>query len=313
VNGRILVGTSSWADPGFVEEWYPKGMAARDRLPWYAERFETVELNSSFYAVPARETVARWAQATPPGFTFDVKLHQLLSRHSAPLHSLPPDLRDGAKTTARGRVVLEPQLERALARRIVEELEPLTETGKLGAFLLQLTPAFKPRAHELDELEGLIDELAPQPVAVEFRHRGWVEGERARTTFRWLSDHEAAFVCVDAPEGDAPTLMPPVDAVTRDDLAYLRLHGRNLKGYLTGRSVAERFGWTYSDEELEEIMGRARELAGMASDVRTQFNNNRGADAPTSARRFRELLGQDPGPSPDVTTTPAPRGQGELF
>jgi uncharacterized protein YecE (DUF72 family) len=59
--GRILVGTSSWADPGFVEDWYPKGMAARDRLAWYAERFEFVEVNSSFYAVPAQKTVARWA------------------------------------------------------------------------------------------------------------------------------------------------------------------------------------------------------------------------------------------------------------
>src|SRR5665648_246024 len=79
--GRIVVGTSSWADPGFVEEWYPKGMAARERLPWYAERFEAVELNSSFYAMPDRSTVARWVQITPPGFTFDDKLHQLLSRH----------------------------------------------------------------------------------------------------------------------------------------------------------------------------------------------------------------------------------------
>ncbi len=311
--GRIVVGTSSWADPGFVEEWYPKGMAARERLPWYAERFEAVELNSSFYAVPDRSTVARWAQITPPGFTFDVKLHQLLSRHSARLESLPPDLRDGALTTPRGRVVLEPGLERALARRIVEELTPLSEAGKLSSLLLQLTPAFKPRANELDELEALIDELAPHPVAVEFRHRGWVQGEQAEHTFRWLSDHDAAFVCVDAPEGDHVTLMPPVDAVTRDDLAYLRLHGRNREGYLTGKTVAERFAWTYSDEELEGIRARVQELAGMATDVRTQFNNNRGSDAPTSARRLRELLGQDPGPSPDVPQTPAPRGQGELF
>src|SRR5204863_7141568 len=71
--GRILVGTSSWADPGFVEDWYPKGMAARDRLGWYAERFEYVEVNSSFYAVPAQKTVARWDEITPKPFTFDVK------------------------------------------------------------------------------------------------------------------------------------------------------------------------------------------------------------------------------------------------
>src|SRR3954470_2168770 len=113
--GRVVVGTSSWADPGFVEEWYPPDLPARDRLAWYAERFDAVEVNSTFYAVPAARTVARWAEQTPAGFTFDVKLHKLLSRHSADLDALPPDLRDGAETTARGRVVLDRKLQDALA------------------------------------------------------------------------------------------------------------------------------------------------------------------------------------------------------
>src|SRR6476469_3517027 len=95
--------------------------------------------------------------------------------------------------------------------------------------------------------------------------------------------------------------MPPVDAVTDERLAYLRAHGRNAEGYLKGKSVAERFGWEYSDAELEEIVGRARELAEHAGLVNVAFNNNRGADAPSSARRMRELLGQDPGPPPDAT------------
>src|ERR671929_247998 len=100
----VHVGTSSWADPGFVAEWYPPGLPARDRLAWYAERFDAVEVNSTFYAVPGADTVARWAAITPPGFTFDVKLHRLLSRHAAGLDSLPPDLRDGVETNERGRV-----------------------------------------------------------------------------------------------------------------------------------------------------------------------------------------------------------------
>src|SRR3989442_1209706 len=123
--GRILIGTSSWADAGFVEEWYPPGMPARDRLPWYAQRFELVELNSSFYAVPDSSTVARWVRATPPGFAFDVKLHRLLSRHAAPLDSLPPDMRDGAETNERGHVRLTPELELAMAERTIEAITPL--------------------------------------------------------------------------------------------------------------------------------------------------------------------------------------------
>jgi uncharacterized protein YecE (DUF72 family) len=86
--------------------------------------------------------------------------------------------------------------------------------------------------------------------------------------------------------------MPPLDAVTRRGLAYLRAHGRNADGYVSGRSVAERFGWRYSDAELVEIRGRAEGLAERAEQVRLHFNNNRGSDAPVAAERMRDLLGQ---------------------
>jgi uncharacterized protein YecE (DUF72 family) len=297
--GEILVGTSSWADPGFVKEWYPKGMPAAERLPWYAERFRTVELNSSFYAVPDRNTVHRWAEVTPDGFTFDVKAHRVLSRHAAPLDSLPPDLRDRAETNERGRVILTPELERALAARLLEEVAPLDESGKLGSFLLQLTPEFSPRRHELSELDALVEALAPHPLAVELRNRNWVDEERLESTLGWFSHRGVAFVGVDGPQGDNFQIMPPLDAVTRDDLAYMRAHGRNTEGYLSGRSVAERFGWRYTDEELEEIAGRARGLADQAAEVHVMFNNNRDDDAPTAAQRFQALLGQDPGPPPE--------------
>ena len=297
--GRILIGTSSWADPGFVEEWYPKGLPARDRLRWYSERFPVVEVNSSFYAIPERHTVGRWAQETPDGFTFDVKLHRLLSRHSARLQELPPDLRDGVEVGERGRVRLTPQLEAAMVDELENAVEPLGEAGKLRAFLLQLTPAFAPGKNELSELDSLIDRLQPHPVAVEFRHRGWVRGERAERTLGYLADHGAAFVSVDAPPDDQIPIMPPIDAVTRDDLAYMRLHGRNTEGYLRGKTVAERFGWRYSDDELEEVAQRVRGLAEQAGEVHVLFNNNRGDDAPTAARQFAALMGQDPGPPPE--------------
>ena len=288
--GRIVVGTSSWADPGFVEEWYPRGLPPRDRLPWYAERFEAVEVNSTFYALPDRKTVARWAEITPNGFTFDVKLHRALSRHAAPVDSLPPELRDRASVGPRGRVVLDTALEQAMCAATLETVAPLVEAGKLATFLLQLSPAFEPRKHELDELRPLVEALAPHPVAIELRHRAWVKPDRLEETLGWYEDAQAAWVAVDAPQGRAPTMMPPVDAATRSDIAYLRLHGRNVEGYMRGRSVAERFAWSYSDEELSELGTRARELASDASEVRMMFNNNRGSDAPVAAARMRELL-----------------------
>jgi uncharacterized protein YecE (DUF72 family) len=294
MSGRILVGTSSWADPGFVKEWYPSKLPASDRLPWYAQRFQTVELNSSFYAVPDRSTVHKWVDQTPDDFVFDVKVHRALSRHAAPLDSLPEDLRDGVETTERGRVRLTAKLETALAKRLVEETAPLADAGKLGAYLVQLTPAFAPRRHELEELDGLVEALSPHRVAIELRHRGWVREKRRERTLGWFSERGATFVSVDAPPGDHVPIMPPLDAVTNDDLAYLRAHGRNTEGYLTGRSVAERFAWKYSDEELGEIRGRVSSLAEHAGEVHVAFNNNRGDDAPTAAQRFRALLGQAP-------------------
>jgi uncharacterized protein YecE (DUF72 family) len=294
---RIVVGTSSWADPGFVEDWYPERLPARERLPWYAERFEAVEVNSTHYAIPAQDTVARWVEVTPEEFTFDVKLHRLLSRHAAPLDSLPKEMRDRAQTNARGRIELTEDIEAAVAAAQLEALAPLAQAGKLRSLLLQLTPAFGPDRHELSELDALVRRVAPIPVAIEFRHRGWVAEKRVESTLGHLGEIGAAFVCVDAPPGDQVPIMPALDAVTREDLAYLRAHGRNTEGYLKGKTVAERFGWEYADSELQEIVGRAGELAEQAAEVRVMFNNNRSDDAPTAARRFRELLGQDPGPA----------------
>jgi uncharacterized protein YecE (DUF72 family) len=298
--GEILVGTSSWADPGFVKEWYPSGLPARERLPWYAKHFRYVELNSSFYAIPDRNTVRRWGEDTPDGFVFDVKVHRALSRHAAQLDSLPPDLRDHATTNERGRVVLTPELEQTLARRLVEEVAPLAD--KLRVFLAQLTPAFAPRRHELSELDGLVDALRPHKLAVELRHRGWVSEKRRDETFAWFSERGVAFVCVDAPHADHFQIMPSdLDAVTDDSIAYLRAHGRNQQGYLTGKTVAERFGWRYEGDELEEIAERSRKLAEQAAEVHVAFNNNRGDDAPTAAQRFQSLLGQEPPADPQLS------------
>jgi uncharacterized protein YecE (DUF72 family) len=294
----IVVGTSSWADPGFVEYWYPKGLPAKERLSFYAERFDAVELNSSFYAIPATSTAEGWAKQTPDGFRFDVKLHRLLSRHASQLKELPKDLRDEVETNERGRVLLDDALQDEMVRRTAEAMKPLADAGKLSGYLLQLTPAFDPRQNKLDELAPVIDGLSPVPVAVEFRRRSWASSKRFEGVLDWLSAHDAVFVCVDTPPGDHVPIFPPIDAVTDDALAYMRCHGRNTEGYLHGRSVAERFDYDYSTDELEEIAGRVRALDSDAEQVHVMFNNNARELAPKAARGLRTILGQDPGPEP---------------
>jgi uncharacterized protein YecE (DUF72 family) len=282
VAGRVVVATGGWSAP----EWYPPGLPARDRLRWLAERLEAVEIDSSFYALPTARTVQRWEKITPQRFMFTAKLHRALSRHAAPLKSLPTDLRDGVRLTERGRVVLDEELEAALCARTLAVFEPLFESGRLGCFLLQLTPAFSPSEHRLAELEPLLQALAPVPLAIELRHRDWMD--RRDATLGWFREVGAAFVSVDAPLTRSPVAMPRLDAVTRGDLAYLRAHGRNTEGYVRGRSAAERFNYAYSDAELRELAARAQALADGADRVAAVFAN--GGHALESALASRELL-----------------------
>jgi uncharacterized protein YecE (DUF72 family) len=282
MSGRIVVATGGWS----VADWYPKGTEAGDRLPRLAERLDGVEIDSSFYALPAVRTVEGWAKRTPEEFEFTAKLHRALSRHAAPLNSLPGDLRDGVETTDRGRVVLTDALEAALCERTLQVFEPLFAAGRLRCLLLQLTPAFNPADHALAELEPLIQALAPVPVAVELRHTGWLDREDA--TLAWFREAGAAFVCVDAPRTDAPTAMPPFDAVTRDDLAFLRAHGRDAERYTRGRTAAERFDYAYEDAELDDLADRVRALAQDAEHVECVLSN--GAHALEAALGLKQRL-----------------------
>jgi len=290
---RILVGTASWSDPGFVEHWYPKKMPAGERLAWYSQHFEMVEVNSSFYSVPDPRLADRWCHSTPDGFVFDVKLHQLLSRHSANLKLLPPALQKKAESDAKGRVKLTPKIEAAMIDEFRLPLEILRRNGKLGALLLQLSPGFSPRKHRLDELDDLLGALAEYRIAIELRNRNWAEDENLEATLDFFRKHSATLVSVDAPSEKHFTIMPAeLDAITNPKLAYLRLHGRDAHAYTTGKTVAARFNYDYTDEEIGEVVDRSQNLAKEAKEVHVVFNNNALDYAPHAAARMRKALGQ---------------------
>jgi uncharacterized protein YecE (DUF72 family) len=292
-DGKILVGTASWSDPGFVEHWYPKKMPAGDRLAWYAHHFEMVEVNSTFYAAPDPRMVERWCLNTPDRFTFDVKLHQLLSRHSTNLKLLPPAMQRGAQVDPKGKVQLTPKIEAAMIEQFRKSIEILRDSGKLGALLLQLSPAFSPKMYKLGELDDLLGALGQYRIAIELRNRNWVEGEQLRATLDFLRAHSAAFVLVDAPVEKHFMIMPPdLNEITNPTLAYLRLHGRDARAYTTGKTVAARFNYDYSDAEIAEVAERASALAQEAKEVHVIFNNNARDYAPHAASRMRAALGQ---------------------
>jgi uncharacterized protein YecE (DUF72 family) len=290
---KILVGTASWSDPGFVERWYPKKMPAGERLQWYAQHFDLVEVNSTFYSVPEPRMVERWCAATPDDFTFDVKLHQLFSFHSTPAKLLPPALQRRAETDARGRVKSTPDLQQALLKIFLRATSIFRDAGKLGVFLLQLSPVFSPRKHKLVEIDPLIEMLSDYELAIEFRNRNWAVGDQLQATMDFLQKHHAVFVNVDAPESDHFMVMPSdVDEVTNSNVAYLRLHGRNANAYITGKTVAARFDYDYSENEIAEVVQRSGKLAREARELHVVFNNNNLDYAPRAALRLRKALGQ---------------------
>jgi Uncharacterized conserved protein len=304
--GKILVGTASWSDPGFVEFWYPRKMRATDRLAWYSQFFELVELNSSFYSVPDPAMVRRWCESTPAEFTFDVKLHQLLSYHSTSGKLLPPEMIRKLQLDKTAKVELTVELQREMVAAFLPALEVLRQARKLGVLLLQLSPAFSPRKHRLEKLEPVLELCRDYPLAIEFRNRNWADDTRLDETLKFLRKRNAIFVNVDAPRENHFMIMPSeLNAVTNSGVAYLRLHGRNAKGYLTGKTVAQRFDYDYSDAEIQEAADRGRELAGEAKEVHVIFNNNARDYAPHGAARLRKALGQ-------IARTPATQ-TAELF
>ncbi len=289
----ILIGTASWTDPEFIKAgWYPDEVKndAEGRLRYYAEHFPMVEVNATFYALPRIGTVQAWADRTPDDFRFHVKAHQVISGHASDPARLPEPLRDLPYEADRRGRIRRPSREMrdAVIDSMVEAIAPLGD--KLGSVLLQLPPHVASGDDTRAEVGRIIERLTPLRTAVEFRHVSWADPGQREAAAEMLAEHDAAWVCVDAPRIDVTSAMPPIVEVTCPELAYLRLHGRNAGTWQGSRTVAERFDWQYSDEELGEWVGPVIDMAERAQEVAVVFNNNHGDFALRSAARFGELL-----------------------
>jgi uncharacterized protein YecE (DUF72 family) len=262
----VRLGTCSFADEGLVKSWYPRGVSTpKARLAYYAERFDTVEVDSPYYHLPDPAVTGRWAQRTPPEFVFHVKAHSTMTGHEPA------------------------EQERAFAE-FRASLEPLELSGKLRSILLQYHPRFvksDEARQELSHVRALLDPLVP---LVEFRHRSWLEEDERADTFAFLERNGLAYVSVDAPRTRASNVVPPVAAATHS-IAYVRFHGRNAKTWnIRSEKSWQRFDWMYSAEELAEWVQKLASLAEEADEVYAMFNNNRDDFAPRSALILRDLL-----------------------
>jgi uncharacterized protein YecE (DUF72 family) len=286
VTATVRIGTCSWADESLVKAWYPRtARTAEGRLRHYAELFDTVEVNSSYYAIPTAEAAAAWARRTPDGFLFHVKAFGMMTRHPVKADQLPPDLRGEVEVDHRGRVDRPSRELRAeVFNRFRAAQFPTYVTMKPASFAY---------------LEWAQEQLGGDEMLVEFRHRSWLEEETRAETLAFLERRGATYVMVDAPRTDARNLVPTVVATT-SPTAYLRLHGRNAATWNhRGGSAAERFDYLYSADELGEWSEPLRRLSTLSERAFAMFNNNGRsagdgdvpiAQAPTNALMLRDVL-----------------------
>jgi uncharacterized protein YecE (DUF72 family) len=300
---RVRVGICSWADAALIEDgsFYPKkSMSAEARLRWYARFFDTVEVNSAYYAIPDARNTQRWVERTPPGFVFNVKAYSLLTGHHPKAESVPAELvtllPSNPARTPRGEIdragFSDDAIDAALAL-FRAALAPLAEAGKLGYVLFQFAPWVHFDDAWLAYISSLPARLGGFTVAAEFRHRSWFP-DHAAETLTALRSAGVAHVVVDGPVGGGA--IPRVTTATAKS-GIVRLHGRNVEGWTRqlrgeGPAVREKYDYLYTEAELTELVPEVAGLADETEQVYVSFNNNNRAYPVRNALVMKRLLGQ---------------------
>jgi uncharacterized protein YecE (DUF72 family) len=295
---RILTGTCSWTEPTLIKEpsFYPaKTMTAEERLKFYASVFPTVEVDSSFYALPSEAVVSLQTARTPDDFVLHYKAYGLLTGHAVETRALPKAMREllSPALLDKPRLAFRETPDEALKlafRMFGSAMRPAHNAGKLGVLLFQFPPWFDFTDANMAYVNRCREELPDYRLAVEFRHPSWLDTANADQTFKFLEDVGLPYVSVDEPQFDRPATVPPVFRATTD-LAYVRLHGRNKEAWFKkGITAAERFAYKYTQDELIDISKFIRPLTKDANQTFVMFNNCFRDYAVTNAMIMMEIL-----------------------
>jgi uncharacterized protein YecE (DUF72 family) len=280
----IRIGTSGWNYPSGKGTWngifypavparQPRGRGKFDELAFYAEHFDTVEINSSFYGVPSAQTARGWASRTPPGFEFSLKLYQKFT-HPEMFH----------KATGQDPWNLD--------TKDVDEfraaIDPLASRDKLGALLAQFPPSFKNEPDARGYLEWLLEQFKEYRVAVELRHRSWSDDPVA--TLALLESVGAAWTQIDEPKfrvSIRQNLLPNVRT-----FYYLRLHGRNAAQWWKHEQSEDRYNYLYSAAELEPFSEAAVKASQKVRKAYLYTNNHFSAKSVANAAILKHQIGQ---------------------
>jgi len=287
----IRVGTSGWSYPEGAGSWngifYPprgtRGFRANDELSYYAEHFDTVEVNSTFYRPPSPATTRKWAERTPPGFEFSIKLHQKFT------HAGMIGRGQGLSSAARGegQAAALPPASREDVEEFQASLDPLAQAGKLGPVLAQFPAGFRSTTETREYLADLLLDFREYALAIELRHKSWSD-DGARTA-ALLNEVGAAWVQIDEPKFRFSIRQD--FAANTPDCYYLRLHGRNAAQWWRHDSPDDRYNYLYTPAELKPFAETVKDISGGVRKAYLYLNNHFAAKAVVNATILKHQLG----------------------
>ncbi len=292
----IRVGTCSWTEKSLIQsgEFYPKNVrTAEARLQFYSTRFDTVEVDSTYYAIPTKSTAYYWAQRAPENFVFHIKVYGALTGHGIDPKTLPPDIRNelSEKDKAQKYISVKEQCFSELSlTNFMEALYPLMSVGKLGVLVFQFPPWLIYKPDHLDTILKYKGMIGRNRMAVEFRHGSWYASDVREKVFHSLRKNQIIHVGADEPQFGNQVTVPFVPQTTAD-IAYYRLHGRNKENWQKrGVATSLRYAYLYSEEELKEFIPHVQISSKLAKVTYVMFNNCHGGFATRNAERMKELI-----------------------
>lgn len=290
----LRIGTSGWSYPSGKGKWngifYPAtrskraGTAGFDELRFYADHFDTVEVNSTFYGQPRPDVTRSWVDRTHAGFEFSLKLYQKFTH--------PKMFKEAALKSAPGSEGPLLDLLAEVTQTDIDDfrrgVDPLASAGRIGALLAQFPPSFKDAPASRDYLAQLLRAFSDYPVAVELRHKSW--SDAVGETLAMLNAFGTAWVQIDEPKFRFSIRQNYLPNVT--SFYYMRLHGRNAAQWWRHDKSEDRYNYLYSAEELREFSDVAGAAQQLVKKSYLYMNNHFSAKSVVNAVMLKAQLGQ---------------------
>lgn len=255
---EVLIGTSGFYYDDWKGIFYPEGLHKRDYLEYYANHFQTLELNYTYYRLPETKQSQKMVSRSSGKIDFVVKAFRGIT------HDISKDS------------ITE------ILPRFIDGIAPFVDRKRLAGILLQFPQSFHYTPENRIYLKSLIEKISPLQTFIEFRGKQWLK----ESVYKALRELNAGFVCVDEPA--LPSLIPPL-SISTSNLSYIRFHGRNKKNWY-GTDSRSRYDYLYSEDELEEWLSGIKELKKNTEKLYVFFNNHAKSQAVTNAKMLINLL-----------------------